>query len=102
MNGLTCDADVAAFVEDLYERTEADKRPAFLVAFLAEILIENIQKKLDPEKQRVRAKEVSLKKYEALFIKSGERLGCKFETRPGFSGLNLQSCLAQHFAARTL
>ena len=61
MNGLTCDADVAAFVEDLYERTEAEKRPAFLVAFLAEILIENIQKKLDPEKQRVRAKEVSLK-----------------------------------------
>ncbi|KIH54306.1 protein prenyltransferase alpha subunit repeat-containing domain protein [Ancylostoma duodenale] len=57
-NGLSSRADVVAFVEDLYERTEAPKRAPYLVSFLCDILLENIENDVNAAENCKRAKEL--------------------------------------------
>ncbi|RCN38249.1 protein prenyltransferase alpha subunit repeat-containing domain protein [Ancylostoma caninum] len=57
-NGLSSRADVVAFVEDLYERTEASKRAPYLVSFLCDILLENIENDVNAPENCKRAKEL--------------------------------------------
>ncbi|VDM83986.1 unnamed protein product, partial [Strongylus vulgaris] len=57
-NGLSSRVDVVDFVEDLYERTEAPKRAPYLVSFLCDILLENIENDVNPAENCKRAKEM--------------------------------------------
>ncbi|WKY05822.1 hypothetical protein Q1695_006211 [Nippostrongylus brasiliensis] len=54
--GLSTRADVVAFVEDLYERTEPSKRSPYLVSFLCDILLENIENDVSASENCTRVK----------------------------------------------
>ncbi|VDP35404.1 unnamed protein product [Heligmosomoides polygyrus] len=56
--GISSRSDVVAFVEDLYERTEPSKRAPYLISFLCDILLENIENGVNPSENCKRAKEV--------------------------------------------
>lgn len=56
--GISSRSDVVAFVEDLYERTEPSKRAPYLISFLCDILLENIENGVNPSENCKRAKEL--------------------------------------------
>ena len=51
-----------SFVEDLYETTPEDKRSPFLLAFIADMMLENIENQTAAEESAERAKKVSYQK----------------------------------------
>ncbi|KAE9418892.1 hypothetical protein Angca_008225, partial [Angiostrongylus cantonensis] len=57
-DGVSSRPDVVAFVEDLYERTEANKRAPYLVSFLCDIILENIGNDIKPIDNFKRVKEL--------------------------------------------
>ncbi|CAI2351332.1 unnamed protein product [Caenorhabditis sp. 36 PRJEB53466] len=57
-NGVTSNVDVVSFVEDLYETTSEDKRSPFLLAFIADMMLENIENKKSAEESVDRAKKL--------------------------------------------
>ncbi|KAK6051283.1 hypothetical protein COOONC_11215 [Cooperia oncophora] len=54
--GVSSRPDVVAFVEDLYERTEPPSRAPYLVSFLCDILLENIENDVNAVENCKRAK----------------------------------------------
>ncbi|KAJ1362889.1 hypothetical protein KIN20_022602 [Parelaphostrongylus tenuis] len=50
--------DVIAFAEDLYERTEPSRRAPYLVSFLCDILLNNIENDFEPTESFKRVKEL--------------------------------------------
>ncbi|KAF1758181.1 hypothetical protein GCK72_014639 [Caenorhabditis remanei] len=57
-NGITSDSNVVSFVEDLYETTPEDKRSPFLLAFIADMMLENIENQTAAEESAERAKKL--------------------------------------------
>uniref|UniRef100_A0A1I7TVN8 Protein farnesyltransferase/geranylgeranyltransferase type-1 subunit alpha n=1 Tax=Caenorhabditis tropicalis TaxID=1561998 RepID=A0A1I7TVN8_9PELO len=57
-NGITSNSDVVSFVEDLYETTPEDKRSPYLLAFIADMMLENIENQKNSEESAERAKKL--------------------------------------------
>ncbi|XGW28679.1 hypothetical protein V3C99_008457 [Haemonchus contortus] len=57
-SGVSSRPDVVAYVEDLYERTEPPKRAPYMVSFLCDILLENIENDVNAVDNCKRAKEL--------------------------------------------
>lgn len=57
-NGVTSNSDVVSFVEDLYETTPEEKRSPFLLAFIADMMLENIENQKSAEESAGRAKKL--------------------------------------------
>ncbi|CAI5448293.1 unnamed protein product [Caenorhabditis angaria] len=57
-NGILSDTGVVKFVEDLYERTEETKRSSFLLAFIADIMLEKIDQQIEAVESAERAKQL--------------------------------------------
>lgn len=57
-NGITSNSDVVSFVEDLYETTPEEKRSPFLLAFIADMMLENIENEKSAEESAERAKKL--------------------------------------------
>ncbi|CAB3406566.1 unnamed protein product [Caenorhabditis bovis] len=57
-NGISSNQNIVNFVEDLYERTEGQERSPMMVSFIADIMLENIEKRVNCEQSAERAKKL--------------------------------------------
>ncbi|CAP22954.1 Protein CBG01666 [Caenorhabditis briggsae] len=57
-DGITANCDVVSFVEDLYDTTPEKKRSPFLLAFIADIMLENIENQVKADESAERAKQL--------------------------------------------
>lgn len=57
-NGITSNNEVVSFVEDLYETTPEEKRSPFLLSFIADMMLENVENQKSADESAERAKKL--------------------------------------------